>query len=54
MNIQETTQAIRETRSAINNTRITQQSRLTWLGDKLWDLTARYDMLLREAGLEKV
>ena len=52
MTIQETAAAIRATRIEISNTRDGQQVRLTRLNDKMWDLTARYNMLLRVAGLE--
>ena len=54
MNISETAAAIRATRIEINNTRESNQIRLTYLSDKLWDLTARYNMLMRVSGLEAV
>jgi hypothetical protein len=54
MTIQQTTAAIRATRIEMNNTRSTNQIRLARLGDRMWDLTARYNMLLRTAGLDPV
>ena len=54
MTIQETAAAIRATRIEINNTRDGQQIRLTRLSDKMWDLTARYNMLLRVSGIDAV
>ncbi len=52
MNIQETTAAIRA--NAIEIANCTSQIQLARLTDKRWDLTARYEMLLRQAGLDKV
>jgi hypothetical protein len=54
MTIQQTTAAIRATRIEMNNTRSTNQIRLARLSDRMWDLTARHNMLLRTAGLDAV
>jgi len=51
MTIKEITAEMRKTQNAIDATRPSQQVRLVRLGDKLWDLKARYETTLRLAGL---
>jgi len=51
MNIQETTEAIRKLRKEMSIT--ANYARRVRQADRLWDLEARYEMLLRKAGLEK-
>ena len=52
MTILETAQAIRQNTKDMNE--CNNHVRLVRLSDTRWDLTAKYDMLMREAGLEKV
>ena len=52
MTIKQTAAAIRQNATDIRN--CTNAVRLVRLSDKRWDLTARYDMLLRLAGLEAI
>ena len=49
MSIKETVAAIREINKQMLDCK--NSVRLVRLSDRLWDLTARYDMLLRQSGL---
>jgi hypothetical protein len=52
MTIQETTAELRKIAIEMRDEKIS-HFRLVRLSDRKWDLEARYDMLLRQAGLER-
>lgn len=51
--IQKVASELRQINNELRNDKIS-YSRLVRLSDRRWDLEARYDMLMRQAGLEKV
>ena len=53
MTIKQLTAEIRKTANEISSTRPTHQIRLARLGDRLFDLTCRYDGMLRAANLTR-
>lgn len=50
--IQKVTSELRKINNELRNDKIG-YARLVRLSDRRWDLEARYDMLLRQAGLER-